>query len=51
VVESTRFRLSRTPPAVGLPPRVGEHTDEVLGTLLGYPPARIDELRAAGALR
>jgi crotonobetainyl-CoA:carnitine CoA-transferase CaiB-like acyl-CoA transferase len=31
-------------------PRLGEHTDAVLGGLLGYPPARIDALRASGAL-
>jgi crotonobetainyl-CoA:carnitine CoA-transferase CaiB-like acyl-CoA transferase len=37
-----------TPPAPA--PRLGEHTDTVLGGLLGYPPARIDALRASGAL-
>jgi crotonobetainyl-CoA:carnitine CoA-transferase CaiB-like acyl-CoA transferase len=31
-------------------PRLGEHTDEILGALLGYPAARIAALRAAGAL-
>ncbi len=31
-------------------PRLGEHNDFVLGGLLGYPPERIDALRAAGAI-
>ncbi len=31
-------------------PKVGEHTDEVLGDVLGYDAARISELRDAGAL-
>ena len=51
VVENTRFRLSRTPPQVGLPPRRGEHTDLVLADLLGYPASHIEGLRQAGALR
>jgi len=33
------------------PPRLGEHTDEVLAGTLAYPPARIAELRAAGVVR
>ncbi|MCC6436687.1 MAG: CoA transferase [Acidimicrobiales bacterium] len=51
VVENTRFRLSRTPPEVGLPPRVGQHTEEILRDVLGYEPGRIEALGAAGALR
>lgn len=31
-------------------PKVGEHTEEVLGDVLGYQPDRIAALRAAGAL-
>jgi crotonobetainyl-CoA:carnitine CoA-transferase CaiB-like acyl-CoA transferase len=31
-------------------PALGEHTDEILHTLLGYEPARIAALRASGAL-
>jgi crotonobetainyl-CoA:carnitine CoA-transferase CaiB-like acyl-CoA transferase len=31
-------------------PALGEHTDAVLRDILGYPPARIAALRAAGAL-
>ena len=37
-----------TRPAPG--PSLGQHTDEVLGALLGYPPGRIAALRAAGAV-
>jgi crotonobetainyl-CoA:carnitine CoA-transferase CaiB-like acyl-CoA transferase len=31
-------------------PHLGEHNDFVLGGLLGYPPERIDALRAAGTI-
>jgi crotonobetainyl-CoA:carnitine CoA-transferase CaiB-like acyl-CoA transferase len=31
-------------------PRLGEHTDSVLSTLLGYPASRIEALRAEGAI-
>lgn len=34
----------------GAPPRLGEHTDAVLGQLLGYGPQRIKELRETGAI-
>jgi len=37
--------LDVTPPA-----RLGQHTDEVLGTLLGYPHERIAALRRSGAI-
>lgn len=36
------------PPASA--PRLGEHTDEVLGDLLGLSPAELDELRSAGTI-
>ena len=39
-----------TPPAAGAPYRIGEHTRQVLGDLLGYPAARIDELAQAGVI-
>lgn len=43
-------KLSATPAGVRLPPpRLGEHTGEVLGAL-GYSAARVEELRAAGAV-
>jgi crotonobetainyl-CoA:carnitine CoA-transferase CaiB-like acyl-CoA transferase len=32
------------------PPWLGEHNDFVLGVLLGYPPERLDALRALGAI-
>jgi crotonobetainyl-CoA:carnitine CoA-transferase CaiB-like acyl-CoA transferase len=32
------------------PPPLGQHTDDVLGTLLGYPPERIAALRRSGAI-
>jgi crotonobetainyl-CoA:carnitine CoA-transferase CaiB-like acyl-CoA transferase len=37
-------------PEVGRPPLLGEHTDEVLTTLLGYDAARIAALREAKAI-
>ena len=43
-------RLSRTPGETRwIGPRLGEHTDEVLGAL-GYAPERIEELRRRGVL-
>ena len=32
------------------PPALGEHTDAVLGELLGYPAARIEALRRSGVV-
>ena len=45
-------RLSLTPGSVRsiAPQTVGEHTDEVLGEVLGYPPERRQALRAAGVV-
>jgi len=37
-------------PAAPAPYRVGEHTRSVLAEFLGYAPARIEELRAQGAI-
>lgn len=37
-------------PAPAQPPRLGEHTDYVLGELLGYDRARIDALRASKSI-
>ncbi len=50
-VESTRFRLSRSPARVErAAPALGQDTDFVLRELLGYSEARVAELRAAGAI-
>ena len=43
-------KLSKTPARVGPVPTPGQHTDEVLGTLLGYDAGRLDGLRRAGAI-
>jgi formyl-CoA transferase len=40
--------LSRTPPGIrSAAPEAGEHTEEILREL-GYSPAEVEELRAAG---
>ncbi|MCH7522592.1 MAG: CoA transferase [Chloroflexi bacterium] len=47
-VPDTPVRLSRTPGGIqGPPPAIGEHTDEVLTSLLGLSAEEIAELRAA----
>ena len=43
-------KLSKTPARVGTVPTPGQHTDEVLGRLLGYDRSALDALRAAGAI-
>jgi CoA:oxalate CoA-transferase len=40
-----------SPPTAGAPYRIGEHTRHVLGGLLGYPGARIDELARANVIQ
>lgn len=49
-IERTRIELTRTPPRPRAVPKLGEHTDEVLRTVLGYDNQRIAELRQSGAL-
>ncbi|MDO5693913.1 MAG: CaiB/BaiF CoA-transferase family protein [Pseudomonadota bacterium] len=45
------IKLEKTPVRTDLPPPLlGQHTDEVLGTLLGLDAARIAALRDAGAI-
>jgi len=39
-----------SPPAAGAPYRIGEHTRHVLGGLLGYSAARIDDLAKASVI-
>jgi len=44
--------MSRTACKVKSPaPLIGQHTDEVLSSVLGYSTAEIAELREAGALK
>jgi crotonobetainyl-CoA:carnitine CoA-transferase CaiB-like acyl-CoA transferase len=43
-------KLSKTPARVGVVPTPGQHTDDVLGGVLGYDRAAIDALREAGAI-
>ena len=43
-------KLSKTPARVGTVPTPGQHTDEVLGRLLGYDRSALDALSAAGAI-
>jgi CoA:oxalate CoA-transferase len=51
-ITSTPFHLDGCPlgPSGPAPYRVGEHTRAVLEGLLGYPPPRIDQLLALGAI-
>jgi crotonobetainyl-CoA:carnitine CoA-transferase CaiB-like acyl-CoA transferase len=45
------WKMSRTETVVRSPaPTIGQHTDEVLMTLLGYSPEEVAQMRAAGAL-
>jgi crotonobetainyl-CoA:carnitine CoA-transferase CaiB-like acyl-CoA transferase len=44
------IKLSKTPARVGPVPTPGQHTDEVLGRVLSYDRAKLDTLRAAGAI-
>jgi len=51
VVEGPHLTLSRTPPEVAWGgPTLGQHTEEVLGSMLGYDDDRIADLVVAGAL-
>ncbi|HYL17407.1 MAG TPA: CoA transferase, partial [Burkholderiales bacterium] len=45
------LRLSETPVAYGLPPPLlGQHTAEVLGSLLGVEQEEVERLRQAGVV-
>jgi CoA:oxalate CoA-transferase len=44
------IKLSKTPARVGSVPTPGQHTDEVLGALLGYDSRQLASLREAGAI-
>jgi crotonobetainyl-CoA:carnitine CoA-transferase CaiB-like acyl-CoA transferase len=41
------IKMSRTPGQIGPVPTPGQHTDEVLGRLLGYNADMLTDLRAA----
>jgi formyl-CoA transferase len=43
-------RTAGTVDAPAPAPGLGQHTDEILGGLLGYAPARVAALRASGAV-
>jgi crotonobetainyl-CoA:carnitine CoA-transferase CaiB-like acyl-CoA transferase len=50
-IDGPPFLLSDTPGRVqGCGPLLGEHTDEVLGEILGYDTAAIDALRRDGVV-
>jgi crotonobetainyl-CoA:carnitine CoA-transferase CaiB-like acyl-CoA transferase len=44
------IKFSKTPGKLGPVPTPGQHTDEVLGELLGYDAAKIEALRAANVV-
>lgn len=43
-------RLGETPPTPAGAPRIGEHTDEVLSSVLDLSSAELDTLRADGII-
>src|SRR5262249_57145545 len=49
-VPGVTIKLSETPGRVGPVPTPGQHTDEVLGDVLGLDPAAIDARRRARAI-
>lgn len=50
-VTGAHIKLSGTPPTLRTPsPALGQHNDEVLGELLGYPQEKISELREEGVI-
>lgn len=51
-VSNSPYKLSRTPPQViKSAPNLGEHTEEVLSTLLGMDQKAIDSLRTSGVIQ
>jgi crotonobetainyl-CoA:carnitine CoA-transferase CaiB-like acyl-CoA transferase len=46
-VPGLAVKMSATPGRIGPVPTPGQHTDEILGSLLGYDAPRLKELRAA----
>jgi crotonobetainyl-CoA:carnitine CoA-transferase CaiB-like acyl-CoA transferase len=49
-VPGVTIKLSKTPGRLGPVPTPGQHTDEILTSVLGYDRAAIDALRASGAV-
>ncbi len=49
-VVASPIRLSRTPVGLARPPRLGEHTREVLVDVLGMDDAEVEALRRAGVI-
>jgi CoA:oxalate CoA-transferase len=49
-VPGVTVKMSRTPGHVGPVPMPGQHTDEILGRLLGYDKATLDQLRQGGVI-
>jgi formyl-CoA transferase len=43
------IKLSASPPRIERSPLLGEHTEEVLRTVLGYDDSKIANLKQAGA--
>jgi CoA:oxalate CoA-transferase len=50
-VPGVTIKLSKTPGRLGPVPTPGQHTDEVLSSVLGYDAATIDTLRREGAVK
>jgi formyl-CoA transferase len=44
------IKLSASPAVIKRSPTLGEHTDEILQEVLGYPKEKISALKSAGAL-
>jgi crotonobetainyl-CoA:carnitine CoA-transferase CaiB-like acyl-CoA transferase len=49
-VPGVTVKMSRTPGRVGPVPTPGQHTDELLGRLLGYDSDTLGQLRQSGAI-
>jgi crotonobetainyl-CoA:carnitine CoA-transferase CaiB-like acyl-CoA transferase len=44
------IKMSKTPGRIGPVPTPGQHTDEIISSVLGYDAGAIDSLRSAGAI-
>ena len=49
-VPGVTIKLSKTPGRLGPVPTPGQHTDEVLGNVLGYNAAKLSALRSVKAI-